>query len=287
MTRILWKFVRIRSVVGRFQRHFEQHYQHWRRIDFRSLQPPQLLALSRQMEDALLWNWQAPIINDFFVMVFYGILRKLCVQWCGDQSGALQNGLLCGTGGLESAQPAKLLLELARLASRHEELRQLIMQEPLPSLSQRVTEDPRFAAFRNLLDRYLDEYGLRLRRRIEAGNGDASRLPGTHLPDHPGLLEVGGPRPSSTSSSRPLVSGSAARRPNGPRMRPWPTREAGCHEPGCSAGSWLCAAGHPEPGEPALCQDQDLRDRRALFRSVGEQFARQGILDQMLRTCSI
>ncbi|MHB8953000.1 MAG: PEP/pyruvate-binding domain-containing protein [Pirellulaceae bacterium] len=160
-TRILWKFVRIRSIVGQFQHHFDQHYAQWHQIDLRSLQSHQLLALYRQMEDALLWNWRAPIINDFFVMVFYGILKKLCVQWCGDESGSLQNGLLCGTGGLESARPAKLLLQLARVASQNEELRELIMREPLRSLPQLVTEDPRFDSFRGLLNRYLDDYGLR------------------------------------------------------------------------------------------------------------------------------
>ena len=161
LARISWKFLRIRAAVDDFQHHFDQHYAEWSQIDFRGRQPHELLALYRQMEDALLWNWKTPIINDFYVMVHYGILKKLCVQWCDDRTGSLQNGLLCASGNLESAKPARLLLQLARVAAENDHLRELILREPSESLPQRVADDPRFESFQTLLDRYLAEYGLR------------------------------------------------------------------------------------------------------------------------------
>jgi rifampicin phosphotransferase len=161
LARISWKFMRLRSSIKDFQRRFDAHYCEWRQIDFHDRQPHELLALYRQMEDSLLWNWKAPIVNDFFVMIFYGILKKLCVRWCEDQSGSLQNGLLCATGGLESAKPARLLLQLAGIAAENEHLRNLILQEPAESLPQRVAADQRFEPFQTLLNQYLAEYGLR------------------------------------------------------------------------------------------------------------------------------
>jgi phosphoenolpyruvate synthase/pyruvate phosphate dikinase len=161
ISRIVWKFARINSIVRRFRERFDRHYEQWRRIDFGSLSPHELLSLYRQMEQALLWNWRAPIINDFYVMVFYGVLQKLCVRWRLDSSGSLQNGLLCGIGGVESAEPARRLLHLARRANESEELRELICQEPLLTLPRRVADDPRFVEFQKLLDDYLDAYGLR------------------------------------------------------------------------------------------------------------------------------
>ena len=71
-----------------------------------------------RMERQMLSNWKAPIINDFYVMVFYGILRKMCVSWCGDESSSLQNGLLCGQGGLSSDEPAKLLMRMTQSGAR-------------------------------------------------------------------------------------------------------------------------------------------------------------------------
>ena len=49
--------------------------------------PHELAALYVEMEEKLLWEWKAPIVNDFFVMVFYGTLKRLCASWCGDESG--------------------------------------------------------------------------------------------------------------------------------------------------------------------------------------------------------
>ena len=79
--------------------------------------PHELQSLYYEMEDALLWNWKAPIINDFFVMIFYGVLKKLCESWCGDETGSLQNELICGEGGVESAAPVKMLLQLTKTSS--------------------------------------------------------------------------------------------------------------------------------------------------------------------------
>ncbi|HEY9421710.1 MAG TPA: PEP/pyruvate-binding domain-containing protein, partial [Thermoanaerobaculia bacterium] len=98
-------FLRIRRIVGDFQEHFRTHYERWSALDFRAMPPHELEALYRQMEEKLLWEWKAPIINDFFVMVFYGTLKKLCASWCGDESGSLQNDLICGEGGIESTEP--------------------------------------------------------------------------------------------------------------------------------------------------------------------------------------
>ena len=55
-----------------------RHYDHWSPIDFDGMQPHELMALHAKMEEALLWNWKAPIINDFYVMIFYGVLKNVC-----------------------------------------------------------------------------------------------------------------------------------------------------------------------------------------------------------------
>ena len=109
----------------------------------------------------MLWNWKAPIINDFYVMVFYGILRKMCVSWCDDENASLQNGLLCGEGGLSSDEPAKLLMRMTQLVRDDKTLEDLIVNQPLQSLPEQIASDRRFTEFNELMTRYLDEFGLR------------------------------------------------------------------------------------------------------------------------------
>jgi phosphohistidine swiveling domain-containing protein len=152
-------FLRIRRIVGDFQAHFREHYERWSALDFRSMAPHELAALYREMEEKLLWQWKAPIINDFFVMVFYGTLKKLCANWCGDEAGSLQNDLIVGEGGIESTEPTRMLLRLAAEARQRPELHQLLLERKPEDL---VQEAPaRFPDFGAEIRRYLDLYGFR------------------------------------------------------------------------------------------------------------------------------
>jgi len=159
LVRSSWNFLRIRTIVARFEQHFYEHYDRWSQIDFDGMPPHEIMRLHGMMEEKMLWNWKAPIINDFYVMVFYGALRKMCDSWCGDAS--LQNGLICGEGGLQSDEPAKLLIQMTAVVRDDEALLALITQTPVEKLPARIAADARFAAFNVLMDRYLDQFGLR------------------------------------------------------------------------------------------------------------------------------
>jgi pyruvate,water dikinase len=159
--RSTWNFRRIEKVVGDFERHFEKHYSLWSGEDLEGLEPHEVMALYREMEEKLLWQWKAPIINDFFVMIFYGTLKKLCGSWCGDESGSLQNDLICGEGGIASTEPTKRLMAIAVEANRQPELRRLLLDNDPESLAALLPTDSRFPGFRASIDDYLDRFGFR------------------------------------------------------------------------------------------------------------------------------
>jgi phosphohistidine swiveling domain-containing protein len=79
--------------------------------------PDELAAHYRELRQQLLLKWDAPLVNDFFAMIFYGVLRSLVRKWCGDEHGTLQNDLVGGAGGMVSAEPAIRMHRLARLAA--------------------------------------------------------------------------------------------------------------------------------------------------------------------------
>ncbi len=154
-------FVRIRGIVSRFEANFREHYDRWSALDLDRQRPHELMQLYYEMEESLLWNWKAPIVNDFYVMIYYGLLKKLCGSWCHDESGSLQNDLICGEGGVESAEPARMLLRLAGGAQQNPTLRDLITTVPPVELPQRVAGDERFHQFQAEFDHYLELYGFR------------------------------------------------------------------------------------------------------------------------------
>ena len=159
--RTVWNFILLRRKAGEFQSRFQTHYQRWEEMEFSELAPHELMNLYREMEDALLWNWKPPIINDFYVMIYFGLLRKLSKNWCGDETDSLQNDLVCGEPGIESAEPAKFLLRLAQQATCHEYLRDAIINEDPESLPQRIAERPDCREFHRQMQQYLALYGFR------------------------------------------------------------------------------------------------------------------------------
>jgi pyruvate,water dikinase len=128
------------------------------RPDLEPLRPDELAAYYRDLERQLLKRWDAPLVNDFFAMVFYGVLRKLVEAWCGDISGTLQNDLLCGEGGMISAEPARRVREMAELARGRASLIAALCEGGSPEIRRVMEEVP---PFRERFEAYLDRFGDR------------------------------------------------------------------------------------------------------------------------------
>ena len=104
--------------------------------------PDELVAHYRALRSRLLLNWDAPLVNDFFAMVFYGLLRRLVARWCGQDDATLQNELIGGEGGMVSAEPAILIQRFARLAAEDAALLERLSSGHLLEISAELERRP-------------------------------------------------------------------------------------------------------------------------------------------------
>ncbi|WP_204103835.1 MULTISPECIES: PEP/pyruvate-binding domain-containing protein [Spirulina sp. CCY15215] len=117
----------------------------------------ELVAYYRTIEQELLTHWDAPLINDFFTMIFYGVLRRLTVKWCGDEEGTMQNDLLAGQGNIISTEPARRMQKMAAIASQNEAFIQILCQGRLESILAAIETIPEFKSrYQNYLARFSD-----------------------------------------------------------------------------------------------------------------------------------
>jgi pyruvate,water dikinase len=123
-----------------------------------SLRPDELAAHYRDLERQLLLKWDAPLVNDFFAMIFYGIARKLTAQWCADADGTLQNDLLCAEGGMISAEPAKRVREMAAEVAEDAAAVLLLCEGTPAAIGRWLEKAPRF---RLHYEAYLEKFGDR------------------------------------------------------------------------------------------------------------------------------
>jgi pyruvate,water dikinase len=150
----------INSVVEDFLTTFHRDYDKYRKMPLRQMRGDQLIRIYMEIERNMLGRWKAPIVNDFLCMVHFGLLRKLTKKYLSGLDANIQNDLLAGEGGLESAEPTKAILMLAYSANQNEELKQLILNIPAEDLLEALNQSQHTEFYGQILD-YLDRFGFR------------------------------------------------------------------------------------------------------------------------------
>ena len=97
-------------------------------IDFSTCSADRLMNLYLGFEQTLLKKWKAPLVNDFFAMIFYGVLQKLVVKYNLPDSATLHNDLLCGAKDIISTEPVKRSIHIAVEIQKNEQLKKIFLQ---------------------------------------------------------------------------------------------------------------------------------------------------------------
>lgn len=155
MAGLLWNHCTMNRQIRRFYERL--------RVALAEPRPPlsemradELAAHYRDLERQLLTRWDAPLVNDFLAMIFYGVLRKQCEKWCDSLGGTLANELIREQGGIISAEPARRMKELGALAAPHEPLLAALRVGDLAAVRRAATPE-----FRRGLEEYLQKFGDR------------------------------------------------------------------------------------------------------------------------------
>ena len=111
-----------------------------------------------ELESKLLHKWDAPLVNDFLAMIFYGQLKQKCIEIFKEEGNLVHNDLLCSEGGIISAEPAKRIKELAGIAKDNDELINLLENDDLLYVKKEL---PKYTEFNKKLNEYLDKFSDR------------------------------------------------------------------------------------------------------------------------------
>ena len=110
------------------------------------------------LESKLLHKWDAPLVNDFLAMIFYGQLKDQCSKLFKEESDLIHNDLLTDEGGIISAEPAKRIKEMASIAKEDDELIELLDNEDLLYIKKEL---PKYEEFNKKMEEYLDKFSDR------------------------------------------------------------------------------------------------------------------------------
>jgi phosphohistidine swiveling domain-containing protein len=132
------------------------------RKDLGTLSEAEVVATYHGLERDLLRHWRPPLVNDFFAMIFFGVLCRLIEKWLPGIPLTVANDLLCGEGGIISTEPARQVMALARRVAGHPGLARWFAEESdAVALLRRLREEPEFAGFYRAFEEYVERFGDR------------------------------------------------------------------------------------------------------------------------------
>lgn len=153
---VLYRFANIDREISAFQQHFNATVDSVPK-DLSRLNTDQLTTIYRGLEVRLLSKWDAPLINDFFAMVFFGLLGSLSQKWFPENQ-LQHHRLLVNSGGIVSAEPARLIAEMREIALTDEALFKALRESDLPCIEQHIAKNTNF---KKLFHSYLAKFGDR------------------------------------------------------------------------------------------------------------------------------
>ncbi|WP_306043396.1 MULTISPECIES: PEP/pyruvate-binding domain-containing protein [unclassified Mameliella] len=157
--------------LGRTRRHFLARLQSAldEGADTDGANLTQLAALYRRIEGRLLDRWDAPLVNDFLCMMGFGASRALLKRWAGEAGESFHNDVMIGQGGIVSAEPARRIAAMGRMA-RETPGAQEALGQGRPALRDFPDLDAAVAA-------YLDEFGDRCTEELKLESLPLSEAP--------------------------------------------------------------------------------------------------------------
>ncbi|MBN8536653.1 MAG: phosphoenolpyruvate synthase [Deltaproteobacteria bacterium] len=150
----------IQSMVTDFLKTFHKDYDYYRSLPLKKLRGDQLIQVYSELEMNMLGRWKAPIVNDFLCMVHFGLLRKLTLKWLSQFDSTIQNDLLSGEGGLESAEPMKALKKLTMIVFNNPSLRNDFLKYESSELLEFLKQSTYQEFYAEVMS-YLDRFGFR------------------------------------------------------------------------------------------------------------------------------
>lgn len=189
--RLLLENRRLRWGVPAFHAHVESVLSPLTDEDFTKWPADRLVDLYERLEERLLRRWKTPLVNDFFAMIWFGLLGRLVEKWLPDEPPSLINDLLVHEGGIISVEPSRLIAKLAADVRADSALSATFSQEPDDeALWQRLGTDPAYTPFFSDLQEYLARFGDRCANELKLETISIREDPAFLIKTIRGYLEI-------------------------------------------------------------------------------------------------
>ncbi|MFL5754491.1 MAG: PEP/pyruvate-binding domain-containing protein [Bacteroidia bacterium] len=162
MVRVMLKNLRGLPKMRRdFVRDFNITMERYSKIDFNTKSADELMYLYLDFEQTLLKKWKAPLVNDFFAMIYFGILQKLVLKYKIDETGNVHNNLMCGARDIISTEPIQRCLRIATLIQENPGTKKIFLDSEVEEILAEMEHGNLNPGIKAEIDSYIEKFGDR------------------------------------------------------------------------------------------------------------------------------
>ena len=162
--RMYSRFLSLKKKRKEFMLYLDKTISNYKKINYKEKNSNELMLLYLEFEKKLLNEWKAPLLNDFFAMIFFGFLQKSCDKYnISKENPNIHNDLLCGSSDIISIQPIHRSIALATEITSDVELKSLFNNENEKNIWKKIntTNNEKFNSIKNKIDAYITDFGER------------------------------------------------------------------------------------------------------------------------------
>lgn len=160
---MVFKMIRLQRRLpkerDRFLAQLKMIMDEYKSYDYSAMSPTEIAAHYVRFEETLLLRWKAPLINDFFAMIWFGMLQKKTSKLCPDEPN-IHNDLLCGSQDIISVEPIHRSMEISRLVIGNPEYKALFDNNSAELIWTELSNG-KCPEVKALIDEYIEKFGNR------------------------------------------------------------------------------------------------------------------------------
>ena len=172
-TALMLHYLRLPGLIRRFHRRIERVLADGE-VRLEDMRADELAHVYRDLLRDTLASWDAPLVNDLFVMFFHGWLRNLVRRWFPAEDQWLYNALLVNQADMVSTEPVALIRKMGEIAAEKPELAHLLSNGSRLAIERRLRDEPRL---RRLYRNYLDRFGDRCHEELKLESSTLAEQP--------------------------------------------------------------------------------------------------------------
>ncbi len=160
IVKLIAAYRRLPSETIKFQAHLNGVMDRYESMEMEKLTGWELLEKIEDYQEVLLKQWKAPLVNDFFAMIYFGMYQKSIEKWYTGDYQHIHNDLLIGSSDIISAEPIRFFREVDEAIRQQPKVVEM-MKRLSPQQAYEELQKEEWSNIWKIIEAYLQRFGDR------------------------------------------------------------------------------------------------------------------------------